>query len=275
MSYAVLTQIRLLLQIRISTVCHSTKYFKKQLHKKHFLGQKSIEWSVQNFRTFTVVQLPFTICTLVLMSSHLMGGGHLFLMQIRLALAWQPWCYCDTSCLYNILWTNGWILTKFSWIYNLDITKNCLDFGYVDLIFKLTAADKLKIQCCIKFSVEEVLNYFSWKKDFLQVLLQYAYHLLQLFCVIFPVPLLLSPLFSPVFVSTLWLCLSPHFFQYLCHCYVFLTSPHSLIQSSKVWPCPFFSTPFLTFTFDLGFYWLCKMSGFDTSSEFFFLPFSV
>ena len=109
----VLTQIRLLLQIRISTVCHSTKYFKKQLHKKHYLGQKSIEWSVQNFRTFTVVQLPFTICTLVLMSSHLVGGGHLFLMQIRLALAWQPWCYCETSCLYNILWTNGWSLPNF------------------------------------------------------------------------------------------------------------------------------------------------------------------
>ena len=31
------------------------------------------------------------------------------------------------SCLHNILWTNGWILAKFSWIYNLDVTKKRLD----------------------------------------------------------------------------------------------------------------------------------------------------
>ena len=37
-------QIRLLLSlIRVYTVCHSTKYFKEQLHKKQTLGQKSME----------------------------------------------------------------------------------------------------------------------------------------------------------------------------------------------------------------------------------------
>ena len=49
------------------------------------------------------------------------------------------------SCLHNILWTSGWIPTKFSWIYNLIITKNWLDFGDPDLIFKVTAVEKLKI----------------------------------------------------------------------------------------------------------------------------------
>ena len=29
--------------IRVYTVCHSTKYFKKELHKKQNLGQKSME----------------------------------------------------------------------------------------------------------------------------------------------------------------------------------------------------------------------------------------
>ena len=37
-------------QIRVHTVCQSTKYFEKQPHKKQHLGQ-----SVQNFRTFTVL----------------------------------------------------------------------------------------------------------------------------------------------------------------------------------------------------------------------------
>ena len=31
-------------------------------------------------------------------------------------------------CLHNILWTSGWILTKFPWTYNWDITRNWLDF---------------------------------------------------------------------------------------------------------------------------------------------------
>ena len=34
---------------------------------------------------------------------------------------------------------------KFSWIYYWDITKNCLDFGDLDLIFKVTAVEKLNI----------------------------------------------------------------------------------------------------------------------------------
>ena len=49
------------------------------------------------------------------------------------------------SCLHNILWTSVWILTKFVWIYNWDITKNWFDFGDLDLIFSVTAEEKLKI----------------------------------------------------------------------------------------------------------------------------------
>ena len=49
------------------------------------------------------------------------------------------------SCLHNILWTSGWILTKFAWKYNWGITKKWLDFGDLDLIFKVTALEKLKI----------------------------------------------------------------------------------------------------------------------------------
>ena len=35
------------------------------------------------------------------------------------------------------MWTSGWIPTKFSWIYNWDITKNWLDFGDIHLFFKV------------------------------------------------------------------------------------------------------------------------------------------
>ena len=60
------------------------------------------------------------------------------------------------SHLHNILWTSGWILTKFSWIYNWDITKSWLDFGGLGIIFKVIAAEKLKIH-----SVEDIC--FLWK----------------------------------------------------------------------------------------------------------------
>ena len=36
-------------------VCHSTKYVKKQLHQKQNLGQKGMEYSVENFRTFNAL----------------------------------------------------------------------------------------------------------------------------------------------------------------------------------------------------------------------------
>ena len=41
------------------TVCHPTKYCKKQLPNKQSLGQQSMELSVWNFRTFTKSVLKF------------------------------------------------------------------------------------------------------------------------------------------------------------------------------------------------------------------------
>ena len=40
--------------IKVYTVCHSTKYFKKELHRKQNIDQKRMEKSVRNFRIFTV-----------------------------------------------------------------------------------------------------------------------------------------------------------------------------------------------------------------------------
>ena len=69
------------------------------------------------------------------MPPHLSGGEHIdFSADVGITL----------SCLY-ILWTSGWILTKFSWIYNWNRTINSLNFGDLGLIFMVTAVEKLKI----------------------------------------------------------------------------------------------------------------------------------
>ena len=68
---------------------------------------------------------------------HLLGGGYIVFVVDPIGMT--------LSCLHNFLWTNGWILTKFSWISNWDITKNWIDFCDLDLIFKVTAVEKLKI----------------------------------------------------------------------------------------------------------------------------------
>ena len=69
----------------------------------------------------------------------------LFLVQIPLALvsaslSASQFLVCRISCEPVV-----GFLPNFSWIYNWDITKNWLDFGYLDLIFKVTAIEKLKI----------------------------------------------------------------------------------------------------------------------------------
>ena len=99
------------------------------------------------------------------MSSNLRGEGHIDfggdpVGGIGISMTF--------SCLHNILWTSGWILTKFSWLYNLDVTKNWLDFGDLDLIFKVTAVEKLKIRGwgTSVFSENTVTSFskFLWKK---------------------------------------------------------------------------------------------------------------
>ena len=55
--------------IRVYTVCHSTKYFRKQHNKKQNIGQKIMEQSFPNFRTFTT----HAVCHKVFFS-YLVGG---------------------------------------------------------------------------------------------------------------------------------------------------------------------------------------------------------
>ena len=62
------------------------------------------------------------------------------------------------SCLHNILWTSGWILTKFAWIYNWDITKNWLDFGDLNLIFQGDSNKKNWKFCDTSLSAQYLLN---------------------------------------------------------------------------------------------------------------------
>ena len=86
-----------------------------------------------------------------MLSSHLWGGGHIAFgadpagISVSIGLGVRFGIHITFSCLHNILGTSGWVLTKFLWIYNWDITKNWLDFGDLDLIFKVTAVEKLKI----------------------------------------------------------------------------------------------------------------------------------
>ena len=79
----------------------------------------------------------------IFMSPDLRGGWHIDFGADPIGIS----IGVTLSCLHNILWACGWILTKFSWTYNWNITKNWLDFGDLDLIFKVTAVEKLKIHC--------------------------------------------------------------------------------------------------------------------------------
>ena len=73
------------------------------------------------------------------MPPYLRGGGHI-------VFGADPVGVCVTLfCQHIILWTGSWILNKFTWIYNLGITKKWLDLSDLDLIVKVTAVEKLKI----------------------------------------------------------------------------------------------------------------------------------
>ena len=47
------------------------------------------------------------------------------------------------ACLHPISWMNWWIFTKLVHLYCWDIEKNCLDFGDLDPIFKVTGGLRL------------------------------------------------------------------------------------------------------------------------------------
>ena len=79
----------------------------------------------------------------IIMSPHLRGVGHIEFDADPIGVGIGISIGATLSCLHNILWTSVWIL-KFSWIYNREITKNWLDFGDIDLIFKVTAVENWK-----------------------------------------------------------------------------------------------------------------------------------
>ena len=74
------------------------------------------------------------------------GGGHIVFGADPVGISISVGIGVTLFCLYIILWASGWSLSKLSWIFNWDITKNCLDIGDLDLIFKVTAVEKLKIR---------------------------------------------------------------------------------------------------------------------------------
>ena len=78
------------------------------------------------------------------------------------------WCWCDTVSVLPAQYLEPVVgfLSNFH-IYNWDITKNRFDFGDLDLIFKVTAVEKLKIHGggTFVFSENTVTNsYFSTKR---------------------------------------------------------------------------------------------------------------
>ena len=102
--------------------------------------------------------------------TYLRGGGHIvFGADPSVSvLASASALVSHFFCLHNILWTSGWILTKFSWIYNWD-TMNWLHFVDLDPFFKVNAVEKLKILwhflvCAVSCEpvVEFLLNFHGY-----------------------------------------------------------------------------------------------------------------
>ena len=71
-----------------------------------------------------------------------MGPGDIVILVLNPVCIGVSVCM-TLSCLQYVLLTSGWILIKFS--YNWDITKNWFNFGVLDLIFKITAIEKLEV----------------------------------------------------------------------------------------------------------------------------------
>ena len=71
---------------------------------------------------------------------------------IELIRFWWPWphfqghwrTYMTISCTHYISWTNEWNFTKLAWIHHWDKFKSWLDFGDLDLIFKVTGGLRWK-----------------------------------------------------------------------------------------------------------------------------------
>ena len=69
----------------------------------------------------------------------------------KLNMFWWPWSnfqgHCQaykfkpkSFCLHVVSWTIGWNVTKFAGLYKLDRINSLLDFGDLDLIFRVTVS---------------------------------------------------------------------------------------------------------------------------------------
>ena len=92
----------------------------------------------------TIVIVVTKVHCIIMSPTPTNGVGHMILVRIR----WrrrrrQRRRHTFLPAQYFV---TQWLdFTKFSWLCNWDITKNWLDFGDLDLIFKVTAVEKLKI----------------------------------------------------------------------------------------------------------------------------------
>ena len=64
----------------------------------------------------------------------------------------------NEPCMHSILWINWWILTKLTQKHHWDMEKKWLDFGDLDLIFKVTPALSMSNFDQNSFSAPYLLN---------------------------------------------------------------------------------------------------------------------
>ena len=112
---------------------------------------------------------------------HIIGTGE------RSDLIWWPWPHFQghthtlnvkfvgvhvrvASCLHFIFWTSGWILTKLTQTHYWDGGKKWLDFGDLDLIFKVTPAlwnfYHKKLVCTLMTDSGQIVT--GWVKDLIR-----------------------------------------------------------------------------------------------------------
>ena len=128
-----------------------TNFVYKNNHMKVFesfliawLQNKVIKTHANNFqsrlhRFCRLFAKRYNICSPSIYVPQPTGGRHIHIGAVPVGFS----VGLAFSCLHSILLTSGWILTIFLW-YNLDITKNWLHFGDLDIIFKVTAVKKKK-----------------------------------------------------------------------------------------------------------------------------------
>ena len=95
------------------------------MYMKHIYLISSLIWGYGIIQYCTFNMRIFFFFIFMSPTSQLRGGGHTDFSVDPFGVALGVGVTC--SCLHSNLWTIGWILTKFSWVYNLDITKNWFD----------------------------------------------------------------------------------------------------------------------------------------------------